>query len=119
MKNCPDLMDFLVNSGIHFASVDITNDRLKMMNTWGIQIPDECHIDLQDLIQLSYPKKTGMADMAAFLIHEEYAGMKKKFNKKQHNFWEKNPLDRINLDYAAIDAYVSFELYRKYSSGDE
>ena len=111
-------MDFLVNSGIRFASVDITNDKIKMMHTWGIEIPADCHIDLQDLIQLRYPEKTGMADMAAVLIDQEYAGMQKKFPKKQHKLWEKNPLDRINLNYAAIDAYVSFELYRQYSSED-
>ena len=111
-------MDFLVNNGIHFASVDITNDKIKMMSTWGIEIPADCHIDLQDLIQFRYAEKTGMADMAAVLIDPEYAGMKKKFPKEQHWFWEKNCLDRINLDYAAIDAYVSFELYPIYSSED-
>ena len=112
-------MDFLVNSGIHFCSVDITNDKIKMMRTWGIEIPAVCHIDLQDLIHYRYPEKTGMADMAAVLIDPKYAGMKKEFPSKQHKLWEKNCLDRINLDYAAIDAYVSFELYRKYSSEDE
>ena len=45
--------------------------------------------------------------------------MNKTFPKKEHGIWEKNSLDRINLDYAVIDAYVSFKLYRKYSSGDE
>ena len=89
------------------------------MRTWGIEIPAVCHIDLQDLIHYRYPEKTGMADMAAVLIDPKYAGMKKKFPNNQHKFWEKNQLDRINLDYAAIDAYVSFELYRKYSSEDE
>ena len=57
--------------------------------------------------------------MAAAYIHEDYGDMKTTFPKRQHRAWQKNPLDRINLDYAAVDAYVSFELYRIYSSEDE
>ena len=54
-----------------------------------------------------------MADMAAALIDEEYARMKKKFPKSGHEHWEKTPLDRINIEYAAIDGYVAYELYRR------
>ena len=53
-----------------------------------------------------------MANMAAAVIDEEYAGMKTKFPKNQHKKWEKTPLDAINIEYAARDAYVAYELYR-------
>ena len=93
---------------------------MNMMHTCNIEIPEECYIDLQDLIHFDEQDgKTGMADMAAAYIHEDYAGMKTTFPKRQHMCWQKNPLDWINLDYAAVDAYVSFELYRKYSSENE
>uniref|UniRef100_A0A8I6YB11 3'-5' exonuclease domain-containing protein n=1 Tax=Hordeum vulgare subsp. vulgare TaxID=112509 RepID=A0A8I6YB11_HORVV len=85
-KHCPELMDFL-RSGITFATVDITNDKLKM--------------------------RTSMAHMAVALIDEEYGDIKTNFPKSQHKLWEKTPLDRINIEYAAKDAYVSYELYRK------
>ena len=111
-------MDFLVNSGFDFVSVDITNDQMKMMRTWNIKIPEDHYIDLQGLIHFDEQDgdKTGMAHMATAFIHEGYERMKKKFHKRNHNFWEKNPLDWINLEYAAIDAYVAFELFRVYSS---
>ena len=54
-----------------------------------------------------------MAHMAVALIDEEYGNMKTSFSKSQHKLWEKAPLDRINIEYAAKDAYVSYELYRK------
>ena len=54
-----------------------------------------------------------MANMAFALIDEEYADMKTKFHKDQHKLWEKTPLDAINIEYAAIDAYVAYEVYRK------
>ena len=54
-----------------------------------------------------------MASMAVVLIDEQYADMKTKFHKDQHKKWEKTPLDAINIEYAARDAYVAYELYRK------
>ena len=54
-----------------------------------------------------------MAHMAVALIDEEYGDMKTSFPKYQHKLWEKGPLDDINIEYAAKDAYVSYELYRK------
>ena len=104
-------MEFL-RSGIHFISVDITNDKIKMRRTWGIEIPAACHIDLQGKFRLEHDK-TSMANMAAAVIDEEYAGMKTKFPKDQHKKWEKTPLDAINIEYAAIDPYVAYELYRR------
>ena len=54
-----------------------------------------------------------MAHMAAAVIDEEYADMKTKFPKDGQKVWEKTPLDAINIEYAAIDAYVAYELYRR------
>jgi hypothetical protein len=102
-------MEFLC-SGIYFANVDITNDKIKMRRTWGIEILAECHIDLQGRFRLEYDK-TSMANMAALLIDEEYADMKRKFPQSGHEHWEKTPLDPINIEYAAIDGYVVYELY--------
>ncbi|KAK1573514.1 hypothetical protein QYE76_059303 [Lolium multiflorum] len=103
-------MDFL-RSGVHFASVDIRNDKIAIKQSWNIEIPSQYHIDLQDLFKLERDR-TGMADMAASLIDISYKGMKKEFPSIQHKFWEKNPLDEINLEYAAKDGFVAYELYR-------
>lgn len=104
-------MDFLC-SGIHFASVDIRNDKLKMRHNFGIEIPSDCHIDIQDKFKLEH-ERTSMAHMAVALIDEEYADMKTKFPRYQHKKWERTPFDGINIEYAAKDAYVSYELYHK------
>ena len=37
--------------------------------------------------------------------------MKQDFPSARHDYWEEKPLSDINLKYAAIDAYVSYELY--------
>ena len=80
------------------------------MQSWGIEIPDECHIDLQGLFKI-HRERTGIADMVAALIDEEYKKMKTNFPKRGHDFWEKKPLDPINIEYVARDGYVAYELY--------
>uniref|UniRef100_A0A8I6XKD4 3'-5' exonuclease domain-containing protein n=1 Tax=Hordeum vulgare subsp. vulgare TaxID=112509 RepID=A0A8I6XKD4_HORVV len=110
-KHCPGLMGFL-RSGVTFASVDIRNDRLKMRHNFGIEIPAGCLVDLQTIFRLRHDR-TSMAHMAVALIDESYGDMKTSFPKYQHKHWEKGPLDDINIEYAAKDAYVSYELYRK------
>ena len=112
----PELMDFLVNRGYTFCSFDITSDKEKMVRTWNIEITEDHHIDLQKLIHFDWVKgeKTGMAPMATVIIHDNYSTMKSGFPKENHQKWGNIPLDRINIRYAAIDAYVAFELYHMY-----
>ena len=50
--------------------------------------------------------------MATDLIDPWYAEIEKKLPSEAHDNWQCKPLDKINKDYAAIDAFVAFELYR-------
>ena len=51
-----------------------------------------------------------MAAMAVELISDHYKKMKTDFPSKQHDFWEEYPLLEVNLQYAAVDSYVLYEL---------
>ena len=68
-------------------------------------------MDLQHLYRLPGTNKVGMKVMAVDLIDPWYADMK-ALPYKAHSFWEKIPLYKINKDYASIDGFVVFELYR-------
>ena len=77
----------------------------------------EKHVDIQDMFRIDGNPRTGMAAMAAKLIHPKYASMKEKFvtdyEKRQgHDYWEYKPLADMNLEYAATDGYVTYELGR-------
>ena len=111
---CPQLLDFLRYKEITLASVDKRNDKKVMKRTfeWEDEIPDEYHVDLQDVFKLNNKERSGMADMAAELIDDSYGTMKTKFKQDGHRRWAKNPFDKINREYAAKDAFVSHELYR-------
>ena len=61
-----------------------------------------------------------MASLATTLIDPSYALMKNDFKgatdrdrRIGHDYWEYKPLSQMNLRYAAIDGWVSYELYHK------
>ena len=54
-----------------------------------------------------------MSVMASILIDDSYGEMKVNFPEKQHDLWEKQPLDDTNIQYVVVDGFVSYELYRK------
>jgi hypothetical protein len=80
----------------------------------GITIPEENWIDIQSLVKIKgRNRKDGMADLASRIIDEYYGEMKSKFPSIRHDYWEEVPLSEINLEYAAKDAYVTYQLYVK------
>ena len=54
-----------------------------------------------------------MASLATRILDESYDKMKEDFPTDRHDFWDEWPLSDINLKYAAIDAYVTYQLYKK------
>ncbi|XP_071683485.1 uncharacterized protein [Lolium perenne] len=114
---CPRLLTFLKHKQYTFTSVDKRNDT-KVLRAAGLHVPEERHIDIQDIFKIKGQPQAGMADLAAKLIDPKFANMKKEFKynrrrKKGHDFWECKPLSWMNLEYAAIDGYLSCEIYNK------
>ena len=83
-----------------------------MMTTWpGFFIPPQFHVNIQNLFRVDGVVRSGMAALANVLISNFYVSMKDDFLEGRHEFWEESPLEEINLKYAAVDGYVSFQLY--------
>ena len=111
------MFNFLSGKQIIFVGVDIRGDKRAMARSWdGFQILEAFHVDIQMLYQVKGEERTGMATLAVDLISDHYAKMKKNFPSNRHGFWEESPLSDVNLHYAAVDGYVSYELYRKIKS---
>ena len=110
-KTCPALRKFLQHKGIVFTTVDKTQDWWKLH--WEeIEIPPNNWIDIQALVKTQEgTRRDGMAKLAEHIIDSSYGAMKQNFPSTRHDYWEEQPLSDINLKYAAIDAYVSYELY--------
>ncbi|KAK1604867.1 hypothetical protein QYE76_057739 [Lolium multiflorum] len=115
---CPALRSFLQNQEIVFCSVDKRADFIKLYYE-KIIIPRENWIDIQEFVNVKGLNergklmRDGMASLATSIIDESYSQMKDKFPPERHNYWEERPLSDLNLEYAAKDAYVSYQLYVK------
>ena len=110
-KSCPALRSFLQDKGIVFCTVDKTQDFYKL-DYEGIKIPAENWIDLQSLVKIKGGRyNDGMASLASRIIDKSYGEMKNEFPSKRHDYWEEEPLSDLNLEYAAKDAYVTYQLY--------
>ena len=116
---CPELAAFLTDKRIKFASVDIRCDG-KMLEQENIIIPAEFHVDLQDLFKTRQKyeapapyDRDGMSDLAGKIIDITCSRIKDNFPSNGHDKWEEERLPAVNLEYAARDAYFSYDMYKR------
>jgi hypothetical protein len=118
MYPIPALVDFLVNKDIKFSKDDIRGDT-KVLARAKIKIPDGNHIDIQDewkkgtITWNGEIARDGMACIAAEVIDISYLNMKSRFGGEDHLHWEWKPLREGSLNYAAIDGYLSYNIYAR------
>ena len=99
-----------------FAGFDITTDR-KVLSRSTPPLYVSNHKDIQTIWRdPDKPRKRiqGMKDVAAAIIDPYYQDMKDGFGENEHRMWaDAPPLPDAHVAYAARDAYVSYELYRR------
>ncbi|XP_073362653.1 uncharacterized protein [Aegilops tauschii subsp. strangulata] len=87
-------------------------DKLKLS---GLEINPNKHINIQRNWRVPYNGKPydSLADVAASVIHPFYRKMKKKIDREaDHKLWGDNPLPNYLIEYAAIDAYATYKLWK-------
>jgi ribonuclease D len=121
------LIDFLADKKIKLYGASIHND-VDMLQTYGISIPST--INLQQILQNPVPRKQtpSLIDLANHYIGTDLE-QKKKFNYKKNKpsktakeleeealifGWGDFPLSHKQLQYAALDARLGFELGRRH-----
>ena len=91
-----------------------------MLARANIIIPEEFHVDIQDLFKseekFDYTPpydRDGMGFLATSIIDIACGKLKNDFPLNGHQFWEKKPLSALHIEYAARDGYYSYDLYRR------
>lgn len=114
MHQCPpSLHHFLTQKQITFSTVDIRGDTRKL-NGEGITLPSWYHVDMQDVLKFPPERgdRAGMGYLAGVVIDPSYMQMA-KLTEDQHQHWHDTPLSQEQLEYAARDGYVSYELWNR------
>ncbi|XP_073360234.1 uncharacterized protein [Aegilops tauschii subsp. strangulata] len=57
--------------------------------------------------------KYGLADYAGSIIHHSYNKMKDAIREDDHHIWTEAPLPLKNIYYASMDAYATYDVYRR------
>ena len=82
----------------------------------GLEINPDKYVDMQRKWRVpnNGKKWQSLAEFAASLIHPSYKEMKGNINKKlDHKRWGDSPLPDNLIKYAAKDAYVTYEAWKK------
>ena len=82
----------------------------------GLEINPDKYVDMQRKWRVpnNGKKWQALAEFAASLIHPSYKKMKQKINNEEdHKLWGISPLPKYLIEYAAKDAYITYEAWKK------
>ena len=113
-EHCGLLADFLLDEEYTFVGVDINNDE-KKLECVGLVVRN--FVDIQSMWRVPDPMtikaKSALADYAGSIIHHSYNKMKDAITKDDHHIWAEAPLPLKNIYYASMDAYATYDVYRR------
>jgi hypothetical protein len=98
-----------------YVGFSIEGDK-RMLKKSGLVINPDKYIDLQRKWRVPFKGKRfpSLADVAGSVIHPFYKKMRDKINKQEdHNLWGISPLPEYLIKYAVIDAYATYESWKK------
>ncbi|XBI62374.1 hypothetical protein VPH35_043001 [Triticum aestivum] len=98
-----------------FAGFSIEGDK-EMLRSSGLEINPDKYIDIQRKwrVPFKYIDNHSLADVAGSVIHPFYKQMKNKIDRvEDHKLWGISPLPNYLIEYAAIDAYATYESWKR------
>ncbi|XP_073362899.1 uncharacterized protein [Aegilops tauschii subsp. strangulata] len=83
----------------------------------GLEINPDKYIDIQRKWRVPFKGRKryhSLADVAGSVIHPFYKRMKDKIDRvEDHKLWGISPLPNYLIEYAAIDAYATYESWKR------
>ena len=113
-KKCEKVGEFLWGYRYVFAGFAIVQDKKVLANS-DLYIHNFKDIQSVWRDPDNTRKRTqGLKDVAGAIIDPYYLNMKDGFGDAEHRMWsDRPPLPDKHLEYAARDAYATYEVYRK------
>ncbi|KAI4988613.1 hypothetical protein ZWY2020_035853 [Hordeum vulgare] len=98
-----------------FVGFDIAKDN-RMLKNSELEINLDNFIDMQRKWRHPYTNKAydSLAYIAGMVVHPFYKNMKYKINHNEdHKLWGISPLPDYLIEYATIDAYATYQSWKK------
>jgi len=106
---------FLRNLQYRFAGFDISTDKTMLYRS-ATPLFIMNHVDIHAIWRnpdKPSGRKESLMDVAALFVDKSYKDFNGGLTKKDHLGWGSAPLSKKHKHYAAKNAFVSFELFRK------
>lgn len=105
------LIDFLKDPNILFPGVGIHGDVKKLQRDWGLECRGAVDLTILAAKTLGRPqlKTSGLKELANVVINYDMA----KPKRVTMSNWAKPTLDQIQVEYACLDAWVSYAIHQK------
>ncbi|OMO64016.1 hypothetical protein CCACVL1_22099 [Corchorus capsularis] len=102
------LKSFLGDPNVTFVGVEVARDAEKLRNEYGLQCSRTA--DVRELAMNRWPwkfyRKPGLKDIASIVVG---LSMPKPMHVCKSD-WQSRDLDRLQIEYACIDAYASYRI---------
>ncbi|KAE8778561.1 hypothetical protein D1007_48515 [Hordeum vulgare] len=99
-----------------FVGFSIEGDK-RMLKESGLEINPNKYIDMQCKWRVTFmggKRFHSLADVAGSVIHPFYKHMKYKIDREEdHKLWGINPVSDYRIEYAALDAYATYESWKR------
>src|SRR5215216_2091636 len=106
---CKEFKNFLKGGLVKFITVYFTNDRT-VLGRIGLIVGKP--FDLQKNGLVPSRDQPSMLTLAGAMVHPSYSKLKKPSHMFHHHAWQWNVLDIDHIQYAAMDAYLCFNIYK-------
>jgi ribonuclease D len=107
IKDRRQLLMVLDNPQIKKIGSGIKDDLTKMKALFGEELDNGQFIDIQKLVKPFHLQKTNLRFLSALFLN------KRIIKSSQTSNWHKYPLSEKQLLYAATDAWICLEIYKK------
>ena len=105
---CLDLKDFLESNLVKFFTVDFTNDK-RVLGQIGLVVGNPFDLQKNRLVSSHQPS---MLTLVGAMVHPSYRKLEKPHYTFHCHAWQRNVLDIDHIDYAAMDGYLCFNIYK-------
>ncbi|VAH15391.1 unnamed protein product [Triticum turgidum subsp. durum] len=105
---CQDFKNFLEDKTVKFITVDFKNDK-EVLRRIGLILGNPFDLQKNRLVPSCQPS---MLTLAGAMVHPSYRKLEKPHYTFHHHAWQRNVLDIDHIQYAAMDVYLCFNIYK-------
>ena len=106
---CQDFKNFLKSDLVKFVTVDFTNDK-RVLGRIGLVVGNP--FDVQKNRLLPSRGQPSMLTLAGAMVHPSYRKLEKPPYMFHRHAWQWNVLDIDHIQYATMDGYLCFNIYK-------